>query len=199
MDNLFHYLSNLGQLSYFGSYLLIVGAGHIVPIPEDIALIAVGYFTSFGQLSLVGMLLAVILGAITGDFILFYLAKKGARFAINLERHIKNEIFEFIKRKMQEKSFWTIFMMRFIPGFRFTSPLVAGYVGLSWKKYWLANIISGCVYAPSYFFLGYLFHARILALIGVAGSLRHLVFVGIVIILFGTLALVVRRKILKSE
>jgi membrane-associated protein len=199
MENIFEYLGSFGQLSYFGMYLFIASSGHLIPLPEDIALMTSGYLTSLSHLSLLPMIAISIIGPMTGDFILFFLSKKGSRYAINLERHIKNEVFDYIKRRMSEHTFRTVFIMRFISGLRFASPLVAGYVDIPWKKYWLANTLSASIYGPFYLLIGYIFHSKILTLIGVAESLGHWIFLAIIVVIFGTFAFVAHRKIFETS
>ncbi len=189
----------LEQLSYLGMFLAIAASGHIIPIPEDISLIIAGYITSLGYVSFWPMIVVSIVAPFVADTVFFWLAKKGSRFALMLERHISNNVFDYVKRKMQENTFRTMFLMRFVSGLRFASPLVAGYVGVPWKKFLTFNFISACAYGPFFFSLGYLFHKKISSLISATNTIKHGIFIVIIVVLVVVIGQVVIKKMFRTN
>ncbi|MHB0978221.1 MAG: DedA family protein [Minisyncoccota bacterium] len=189
----------LEQLSYLGLFLVIAASGHIIPISEDISLIIAGYITSLGYVSLWPMVVVSILASFTADTVFFWLSKKGSRFALMLERHISNNIFDYVKRKMQENTFRTMFLMRFVSGLRFASPLVAGYVGVPWKKFLTFNFLSACAFSPFFFFIGYFFHQKISSLISATSTVKHIAFIAIIIVLAVAVGMVVKKKMFRAD
>jgi len=198
-QNIINHIVWLEQLSYLGLFLAIAASGHIIPISEDISLIIVGYITSLGYVKLWPMIIISIIAPFTADTVFFSLAKTGSRFALMLERHISNNIFDYVKRKMQEHTFRTMFLMRFVSGLRFASPLVAGYVGVPWKKFLTFNFISACIYGPFFFFIGYLFNQKISSLISATGTVKHVVFIIIILVLVVAIGSVVKRKMFRAD
>jgi len=198
-QNIINQIMWLEQLSYLGMFLVIAASGHIAPISEDISLIIAGYITSLGYVSLWPMIIVSILAPFTADTIFFWLAKKGSRFALMLERHISNNIFDYVKKKMQENTFRTMFLMRFVSGLRFASPLVAGYVGVPWKKFLTFNFLSACVYGPFFFFIGYLFHKKISSLISATNAVKHGIFIVIIVVLTIVIGRVVMKKMFRAD
>lgn len=198
-QNIINHIVWLEQLSYFGMFLAIAASGHIIPISEDISLIIVGYITSLGYVKLWPMIIISIIAPFTADTVFFWLSKTGSRFAFILERHISNNIFDYVKKKMQENTFRTMFLMRFVSGLRFASPLVAGYVGVPWKKFLTFNFLSACFYGPFFFFIGYLFHQKISSLISATSTVKHIVFIIIILVLAVAIGSVVKRKMFRAD
>jgi len=189
-------LSNLDYfhgLSYIGIFIALLLSGHIVPIPQDVSLVLLGYLVAHGYSTSFVMVVIGVLAAIVGDGTLYYLAKKGTSFGQKIESKISNRIFEFVKDRMVRHTFLTIFCMRFFPGLRFTSAVVSGYVAIPWKKFLLYNGFSACIYVPFYFFLGYLLEDKISTVITIVDSARHIIIAFLAFVLCFVVGTVIYR------
>lgn len=182
------------QLSYVGLFIGVMLAGHVMPIPEDIFLILAGYITALGYAKLSIMIPIGILASFCVDTLFYTLSWKGSAIAEKLERRIRNNVFEKYKAVMQEKPFLAIFVSRFLTGFRFASPLVAGYVKVPWKKYLVYNAISAICYAPLFISLGYLFSKKIEPLVTGVKSFQHTIFLVILAIIAVSAVLFLRKR-----
>ncbi len=192
------HISTFEQLSYLGLFLAIAASGHIVPLPEDISLIIAGYITSLGYVQLWPMIVVSIIAPFVADTAFYIIAKKGTKLALMFERHIANNIFDYMKKKMQENTFRTMFLMRFVSGLRFASPLVAGYVGVPWKRFLTYNFISACVYGPFFLLVGYIFHQKIFSLVSATNTYKHVAFAVIIVVLVVAIGKVIRKKVFRS-
>lgn len=108
-----------------------------------------------GALDVWPLLIGAISGAVTGDAISFWL---GRRFGHLLE---KNWYFvrhpELLPRGyafFDRFGVASVFVGRFFGPVRAVIPLVAGIMEMSWRQFWLANIGSALIWAPSLLLLG---------------------------------------------
>jgi len=191
----------LEHLSYVGIFIGVMLAGHVMPIPEDVFLLIAGYITALGYAHLGIMISIGILASFCVDTIFYTVSRKGSSIAEKLETKIKVSLFEKYKKRMIERPFQVIFISRFLSGFRFASPLVAGYVHVPWKKYLLYNAISSICYAPLFILLGYIFSAKITPLITSLQTFRHVVFIAVlvVVVVVGTYLFLSKKFFKKPE
>ena len=180
------YTDYLSHLSYIKIFLAIILSGHPIPVPESVTLMVLGYLLAFGKGSVVGFVLTGISAVLFFDMMLYVLSLEGSRLAASLSKRVKAEHLERYSNASNTKLFSLILVSHFIPGLRFANPILAGVTKVPWQKFLLACIISAMVYAPFYILVGYVFHAKILALVGGFESLRRLV-VPLLVILFAVL------------
>ena len=64
MINTHVYLNYLEQLSYVGLFLFVVFSGYLIPIPEEIMLLLLGYIAGVGIINIYTALAAGILGVL---------------------------------------------------------------------------------------------------------------------------------------
>ena len=155
MDN----ITNLIHFSYLGLFLFLALVGFFAPIPEEIVLLSIGYFSALGYFPKIPILLLVtFLGVLSGDLILYSLANKGSRFTNKILRKFgENKITKY--NKFMEKNYGkTIFSLRFIYGLRIFSPILAGsQEKKNLKKFIFFNSLALAIYIPVSFLLGIIF------------------------------------------
>lgn len=149
--------SFLETFSYFAIFIFIA-LSHVIPIPEEAILIAAGYAASleFGNvwvfiaISLLGILLAdnfaFFVGKKKGEEILRLIAK---RFSITQRRVDRTKAF------FQKHSGKSVFLARFLIGFRFLMPYMAGSLNLSTKKFFFFNLLGAIIWIPGIIILSY--------------------------------------------
>lgn len=198
LQSLASQIAFLEHLSYAGIFIGVMLAGHVMPIPEDVFLLIAGYITAQGYAQLAIMIPIGILASFCVDTLFYTLSRKGSAIAEKLEKKIKVSLFEKYKKLMVERPFQVMFVSRFLSGFRFASPLVAGYVCVPWRKYLLYNAISSICYAPFFILLGYIFSAKIAPLISSLQTFRHIVFVTVLVVLTVGTFLFLSKKFFKK-
>ncbi len=186
-------------LSYIGVLIALILSGHFVPIPQDVSLILLGYIVAHGYSNVGLMIFTGIIAAIIGDSILYTLAYTGSKFGQKIEAKIRNGIFDFVKRRMEAHTFWTMFIMRFIPGLRFASAVVAGYVKIPPKKFLSYNAFSSLFYVPFFFFIGFLLEDQITRIVTAIESARHAIVILLIAVLCLAIAAVLSKKIFKKN
>jgi membrane protein DedA with SNARE-associated domain len=108
-----------------------------------------------GELDLWPPLIGGFCGAVVGDAISFWI---GTRFGHLLDRHWyfqrHPEILERGYAFFNRFGVGSVFVGRFFGPVRAVIPLVAGIMEMRWGEFWLANVGSALVWAPSLMLLG---------------------------------------------
>lgn len=193
-----NYVQDLQSVSYIGLFLVIVVHRYVIPFPEDILLLLIGYVAGEEFFNVWGAIIVTIVGIVIADMSLFYLSLGGAKIAVRFERKIKVNIFDWYTARMKERSFTTIFISRFVPGFRMVIPLVAGFVKINPLKFGLYTSLSIVVYTPIVILVGFFFHSQVLPAISKLESIRHAPFVIFILIVGVWTFSFVHRRFLKD-
>lgn len=120
-------------------------------VPGTAVIIAISALVPSGVVTLWPLLAAATAGAIIGDGLSFWI---GHRYQSQiLQNWPLNRHPELIARS---QAFFTrhgdksVFIARFVPGVRAFIPLIAGILKMSSRRFYIANILSALVWAPSH-------------------------------------------------
>jgi membrane protein DedA with SNARE-associated domain len=148
-------LTELFQHIGYGAIFLVVLLGNAgVPAPEESVLVLGGYLASQGRLDLLLVILVGIASASVGDNLGFvaghhYGRRLLDRLPLSAERKAKYE------RIMVRHAAWAVFVARFVPGLRTIAGPLAGIVGVSHIKFFVANLLGAIFYVPWPVLAGY--------------------------------------------
>lgn len=185
MDNLI-VSSQIESLSYAGTFIVMVLSGHLVPVPEEILLLFIGYASGIGLSNVYIAFIAASVGVMVGDSALFFLSKKGNGYVEKLKKRLNQGKVKRYEKMMNSHAGKTIFLSRFIIGLRFFSPILAGSLNVKWKTFLFSDFPAVMIYVGGSIFLGYHFHNDIMAVVTEIKIARHVIFV-LVITLAGLL------------
>jgi len=166
----------LSYFSYFGIVISLAFSGYIVPLPEEIVLLLVGYLAGFGFFDIYWALAMSVLGVFLGDAIVFWLGLKGGGLMGRIKSRMRPDKIARYEEFMRRHAGRSIFLLRFVVGLRFLSPLFAVSLGIKFSKFQFYDFLAIMIYVPIVVFLGYAFHQNISLLIGKAQAVRHVVF-----------------------
>lgn len=150
----------LNNVSYLGVIALLV-AGVILPIPEELVVIAAGLAASYGQLNPWLALAACLAGALAGDCLLYVL---GYHFGHGILREtrflgsfLRPERELRVERMIRAHGLKVLFAARFLVGLRSTAYLAAGILRMPFRHFVLVDIfcattVIGLVFSLSYAF-----------------------------------------------
>ncbi|WP_018898076.1 bifunctional DedA family/phosphatase PAP2 family protein [Rhizobium sp. 2MFCol3.1] len=184
------FLSAQPHLAYGAVFLLALSES--VPvigavIPGTAIIVALSALVPSGVLALWPLLAAAIAGAIAGDGIAFWLGHRYHRHILSLwpiSRYpaviARSEAFF---ERHGDKS---VFIARFAPGIRAFVPLLAGMLAMPVRRFYLVNILSAVVWAPSHILPGVLVGASFGAL---GSSAKPVAIVAVLLIVLGWLLL----------
>jgi membrane-associated protein len=155
----------ISRFSYPAVYLLLAATGTGLPIPEDVVLLTAGTICSTGHGLFFAMVPIAVLGVFTADTILFRI---GAKLGPKVIEHPKLRSVltparvAAVRGRFQRYGAWTIFLARFLPGVRAPTFLLAGSMGVSQQRFWIADAAAACVFVPIMVWLGHRYGAEAL-------------------------------------
>jgi membrane protein DedA with SNARE-associated domain len=185
-----HYLSTI---SYAKAFLVIIASGHVIPIPESVTLILLGYVAAQSTLNLGAIMGVSVLATIVIDLFVYIICLGGSELATYFSKKIKTELLNRYTNAEEKHLFGLIFASHFVPGWRFANPVIAGVTQMPWKKFTLYSAISSLIYGPLYIFIGFYFHDKVLYLVGTIESLHKLI-LGILVVAVATIVVVYNMR-----
>ncbi len=151
-------VSYVGDMGYWGIFLLMFLESTFFPFPSEIIMIPAGYLAYQGEMNLYVIILVGILGSVAGALLNYYLA-------MNLGRKIilKYGKYFFIKEETLDKleTFFTrhgeisTFTGRLIPGIRQLISLPAGLARMHIAKFSLYTAIGAGIWVVVLVAIGY--------------------------------------------
>lgn len=147
-------IADVAGLTYGSMFTLALAANMVVPVPEEIVLLVVGYFTAKGHFSFLYSYAIFVSGMFISDTILYFMAYKGARITKRLakkvesNRHLRDE--GFVRKHIKK----IIIMSRFVMYLRWIGPVLSGVAKVKYKTFALYNAIALAIYVPFVLWLG---------------------------------------------
>ncbi len=124
----------------------------------EFVLIASGILIHLGALSFPFTLVFILLGGFGKTLLGYHVGRAvhnrwhHTKFLKHIERKVSLVMPHFYR-----KPFWSIFISKFIMGLNHVVIIFSGYLGINYKKYLKAEIISTLIWAPLLLTIGYLF------------------------------------------
>ncbi len=180
-------ISNLGALSYVGIFGISILANVIIPVPEEVVILAIGYVARVSlNINVFTVVPVVILGLLVSDVGMYYLAKKGARPVLYFYN-------KFFSKRVASRRLWleshiekVIFFSRFMVQLRFIGPFMAGQMKVPLKKFLTYELLALVIYVPLLVWAGWYFRNRFEQITGGISMARNviLMIVGILLLVF---------------
>jgi membrane protein DedA with SNARE-associated domain len=181
------YIDHFKDLSYKGIFLAILASGHVVPIPELVMLILLGYLAALGKYSIWKVFAAAIFTTAIVDIVIYFVCLGGSELITKFSKRLNAGLTARYLNAEEKHLFGLVFASHFVPGWRFANPFIAGITQMPWKKFTLYTIISSIIYAPLFIAIGFFFHTRIVPLLAAVESIRHILLwaliIGVVVVL----------------
>lgn len=170
-----YFINSVEHFSYIAIFLFCIFSGYIIPLPEEIILLIVGYMASVHMIHLFPAILVVFFAVIIGDNLLFRLTLKNNKHVQKLVHEVLSLKIFIKKREFIEKHIGTtIFVSRFFPFLRFIGPVFAGYIKAKKETFVFFNTLAIAIYVPLVIFIGYFFNNSFDWVISQFGRLRHI-------------------------
>jgi membrane protein DedA with SNARE-associated domain len=192
-------LRQIAALSYAGIFGTAFLANVVVPVPEEIVILAIGYVAGTGTINFWITLLLVIAGMLLSDLIMFSLSLHGNK----IVRTVYDKFFakivpmneEFVNRHINK----IIFVSRFLINLRFIGPFLAGQAKVSYKKFLLIDGIAIIIYATGLLWAGHYFQSRIESVFSGIGIVKNIILVVIGLVVLWTIGQAVKKAFFKFE
>jgi membrane-associated protein len=168
IDLFLHLDQHLGQLiSQYGTWthlilflIVFCETGLVVTpfLPGDSLLFAAGTFAALGALDLWLVVLLLIVAAIAGDTVNYWIgAYIGPRAFRGDIRFLRKEYLDRTHAFYEKHGGKTIIMARFVPIIRTFAPFVAGVGGMSYPRFISYNVIGAVLWVGLFVLGGYFF------------------------------------------
>jgi len=185
------YFSRYG---YIGIYIFFVTIDQVAPVPEEITLIVIGYFSSIGYLNPFLAGLFAIAGFMTIDTIYYYLTRSGNKFIKKMMKNTNTSKLKGYKQKMKEHTFKTLLVISFIPRMRLLAPVFVALMKIPFPKFLLYSAITLAIHAAIYISLGVIFHNSLSSLIEKSQTMGWIIFIAALVVMV-VLSIVIARKL----
>jgi len=155
-------VSQYGGLTYLVLFLIIFcETGLVVTpfLPGDSLLFAAGAIASLGPLNLWWLLVLLMIAAILGDTVNYWVGHFLGRRLLNAKRFkvIKQEHLDYTHEFFEKYGGKTIIIARFVPIVRTLAPFVAGLGSMTYGRFMSYNVIGGVAWVAICTVAGYLF------------------------------------------
>ncbi|MCO6431921.1 MAG: DedA family protein [Deltaproteobacteria bacterium] len=147
-----------GVFLYFALFLMLMGGAVGLPIPEDLPLILAGIIAHNGNGEIHLLFIVCYVSILLGDLLIYSV---GWKFGPSLHKHkwfkarLSPERLAKIRRNLEKRSVLMIFIARHLFYFRTVTFLTCGAVGMSFKRFILADAAAALVSVPLMMWLGY--------------------------------------------
>ncbi|WEG74055.1 DedA family protein [Vagococcus intermedius] len=154
IETLEYYILHYGYITIFLSLVLgLVG----LPIPDEVLMSVIGFYTKEGYLTFSKALMVAIFGTLFGMTLSYYIGKfigDKALGGILKWAGVKKNKLEKVEIWMNKYGFLTIIMGFFIPGFRHMTFYFCGMTNYPLKKYLSIGLISAFLWTLFYLSIG---------------------------------------------
>jgi membrane-associated protein len=194
-------IKEISALSYLGMWLVSVLANVVIPVPEEIILLAFGYLA--GTPAINGFILVplVISGLLTSDTLMYLFSRRGNKILSTFYDKMfarqlgKGKRQEWVDRNLNKAVFFSRFMLQL----RFLGPFLAGQKKMSFKMFFSLDLLALVVYVPIYMALGWYFHSRIDDIVEKINAVKNAVIIILSILALFWLMRFLRNLFLKID
>lgn len=179
MESLLHGPWVYAALFAFAMLENSVGLGLVLPI--DTLVVGAASLSAIGELSAPEVVAVVFVGAVIGDSIGFLVGKRfGPTLTRRLDGHlgINDARIEQAEGFFARRGMWAVAIGRVLPVVRFLVVLLAGDLGLPYRRFIVADCIGVTAWLAMHFTAGYVLGTSIDAL----GGTRDLIVIGVLAI-----------------
>jgi membrane protein DedA with SNARE-associated domain len=146
--------------SYLAITVVLILTGSGLPIPEEVPIIAAGILAAHGTLDPVLALACCIFGAIAGDCVMYAIGYYFGRGVLRehpwFSRFVTPEREEQIEDRFRQHGLKVFFVARFLVALRSPVYLTAGILRVSFKRFFLIDLVCATTVVGTFFGLTYL-------------------------------------------
>jgi membrane protein DedA with SNARE-associated domain len=165
LSNLTIFLANYSeQFIYAGLFMILILGGLGLPIPEELTLLTGGFFVHLGIARFYPILAVAFVGVLIGDLIIYSIGRRWGHGILthqHLHKVFTESRLERVRQFFRDHGSKTIFVARFISGFRVAAFLAAGTMGVKPTQFLFLDFTAALVMIPLLVGLGFYFGASI--------------------------------------
>jgi len=187
-------VSYIGDMGYWGIFLLMFLESTFFPFPSEIIMIPAGYLAFKGEMNIYLIILAGILGSVGGALLNYYLAIHfGRAFILRYGKYffIKEETLDKLESFFTKHGEISTFTGRLIPGIRQLISLPAGLARMNIAKFSFYTAVGAGIWVVVLVAVGYLVGSNEEL---ISEYLKSATLIALVSVVFITIFYVVRYK-----
>ncbi len=184
----------IGDMGYWGIFLLMFLESTFFPFPSEIIMIPAGYLAYKGEMNVYIVVLVGILGSVAGALFNYYLAVHfGRKFILKYGKYffIKEETLDKLEAFFTKHGELSTFNGRLIPGIRQLISLPAGLARMNIAKFSFYSALGAGIWVIVLVALGYLLGSNEEL---ISEYLKSATLIALVSVVFITIFYVVRYK-----
>lgn len=161
---------------YLILFLLLIGGGIGLPIPEDLPLVLGGIVLHRGNVSPGWLIMICYIGVMIGDLVIFFV---GRRLGPSLfekpwfKAKVSSRRLKVMRLRLEKRSLPMIFVARHLFYLRTATFLTCGAVGMKFSRFLLADLLAAAVSVPLMVWLGYKFSVNYEDLLAIINSAKN--------------------------
>lgn len=178
----------LGQFTYLSAVIFLLVGSFGFPLPEEIVLLILGYLSASTFINFWGGVAVAILGILLGNNFSYWIFRQQGRPFLDKWGHLIHlpvERVATIEQKWEKHGARAVFISRFMLGFRFLGPVVAGLTKMSWLKFFLVDLAGVVIWVLVNNTVGYYFSLHLDTVLADLKYLKHYIFVVILLLILG--------------
>lgn len=165
----------MGAFSYIGVFIVALLANIVIPVPEEVSLITLGYLAGIGMFHIVLVIPIVILGLLISDLLIYFLSKKGSKITEKFYHKFFASQFQFLQNMDNGRLEKIILFSRFFAFFRFLAPFLGGMYKMPARRFIYLETISIAVYAGIYLLIGFFLRNQVEKIISGINVVEHII------------------------
>ncbi|HTH93075.1 MAG TPA: VTT domain-containing protein [Candidatus Paceibacterota bacterium] len=170
-------IQHVVTLSYGGIFLISLLANVVIPVPEEVVLLAIGYAVRAEHRPFLLVVPIIMAGLLISDLVLYYFSSKSNRFVMAFYNRLFKHQVESRRAWLERHVKKVIFFSRFLVQLRFLGPFFAGQTKVSLKIFVLYEVLAMIIYVPLVVGAGWLFHNSLEHIVSGINVIRNVVLV----------------------
>ncbi|WP_218938215.1 DedA family protein [Parashewanella tropica] len=122
--------------------MLFIGIVLLAYLLEDLAIVTAATLAVEKAMPTSLALTAIFVGIITGDFGLYFIGKTAQKVRLFRYRLFRHSLARMMKRRLHKQVFFTLFIVRFIPGLRTVGFTLSGFLDVPKTKFFFTVVTA---------------------------------------------------------
>lgn len=192
-------IKHVGTLSYLGLFGISAAANMLIPIPEEIVLLAVGYVVGTGAFNFWWSFVIIFMGTFLSDMVMFSLSRARNKWIVMIYEKLFAKIVPMRESFVESHIKKIVFISRFLVNLRFIGPFLAGRVRMSYKSFIFWDALALSIYVLFLLWAGHYFAGRIESIFSGVNTFKNIILLGIGLMILWSIGQVIKKAFFNFE
>lgn len=199
MESTQEIIKQVSALSYLGLFGIGAAANVLVPVPEEIVLLAIGYAVGAGAFNFWITLLVVFLGALLSDLVMFTLSRTRNKYIVLVYDKFFSKIVPMRESFVQVHIRKIVFVSRFLVNLRFIGPFLAGRTRMPYTTFIAWNSLALGIYTGLMLWAGHYFANRIESIFSGVNAFKNFILILIGFVVLWSIGQIIKKAFFTFE